>query len=84
MLASSKDNSYFPFDLYKNEKWDIEHITSIKDKLPDKNKKQWIEDAIVFIGNESKLEKKLRKKINNWNEGDDDGFKLLFEETIQL
>ena len=34
MLASSKDNSYFPFDLYKNEKWDLEHITSVKDKIP--------------------------------------------------
>ncbi|UJH92089.1 hypothetical protein LZ575_05670 [Antarcticibacterium sp. 1MA-6-2] len=62
MLASSKDNSYFPFDLYKNEKWDIEHITSVKDKLPEKNKKQWIDDAIVFVGNESKIEKSLRKK----------------------
>nr|WP_262908917.1 DUF262 domain-containing protein [Leeuwenhoekiella parthenopeia] len=82
MLASSKDNSYFPFDLYKNEKWDIEHITSVKDKLPEKNKKQWIDDAIVFIGNESKIEKGLRKKINNWKEEDDEGFKSLFEEVI--
>ncbi|UMB61412.1 DUF262 domain-containing protein [Lutibacter sp. A80] len=82
MLASSKDNSYFPFDLYKNEKWDIEHITSVKDKLPEKNKKQWIDDAIVFIGNETKEEKKLRKKINAWKEEDESGFKLLFEEIV--
>lgn len=82
MLASSKDNSYFPFDLYKNEKWDIEHITSVKDKLPEKNKKQWIDDAIVFIGNETTQEKKLRKKISNWKEGDDEEFKVLFEEVV--
>jgi uncharacterized protein with ParB-like and HNH nuclease domain len=82
MLASSKDNSYFPFDLYKNEKWDLEHITSVKDKIPDKNKKQWIEDAVVFIGNETKEEKALRKKINEWKEEDEDGFKILFEQIV--
>ncbi len=82
MLASSKDNSYFPFDLYKNEKWDLEHITSVKDKIPDKNKKQWIEDAVVFIGNETKEEKALRKKINEWKEEDEDGFKILFERIV--
>ncbi|GEQ87418.1 hypothetical protein ULMS_29260 [Patiriisocius marinistellae] len=82
MLASSKDNSYFPFDLYKNEKWDLEHITSVKDKIPDKNKKQWIEDAVVFIGNETKEEKALRKKINEWKEEDEDGFKILFDQIV--
>lgn len=82
MLASSKDNSYFPFDLYKNEKWDLEHITSVKDKIPDKNKKQWIEDAVVFIGNETKEEKSLRKKISEWKEEDEDGFKILFEQIV--
>jgi len=82
MLASSKDNSYFPFDLYKNEKWDLEHITSVKDKIPDKNKKQWIEDAVVFIGNETREEKALRKQINEWKEEDEDGFKILFEQIV--
>jgi uncharacterized protein with ParB-like and HNH nuclease domain len=82
MLASSKDNSYFPFDLYKNEKWDIEHITSVKDKLPEKNKKQWIEDAIIFIGNETNQEKELRTKIGAWKEEDENEFKLLFEEIV--
>jgi hypothetical protein len=31
MLNNKNDNSYFPFDIYKNEKWDIEHITSVTD-----------------------------------------------------
>jgi len=33
MLKGDKDQSYFPFDLYKNEKWDIEHITSVKEEI---------------------------------------------------
>lgn len=82
MLSSSKDSSYFPFDLYKNEKWDIEHITSVKDKLPEKDKSQWFQDAIVFIGNESKIEKQLRKNINDWKEEDEIGFKIIFEEIV--
>jgi uncharacterized protein with ParB-like and HNH nuclease domain len=82
MLSSSKDNSYFPFDLYKNEKWDIEHITSVKDKLPEKNKGQWIEDSLVFIRNETKEEKNLRKLIDAWDEEDEDGFKILFEKIV--
>jgi hypothetical protein len=82
MLSSSKDNSYFPFDLYKNEKWDIEHITSVKDKLPEKNKAQWVEDAIVFIRNETPEEKNLRKLIDAWDEKDEDGFKILFEKIV--
>jgi hypothetical protein len=82
MLSSSKDNSYFPFDLYKNERWDIEHITSVKDKLPEKNKSQWLEDAIIFIGNETKQEKSLRKRIQNWDESDTEGFKILFEDIV--
>jgi uncharacterized protein with ParB-like and HNH nuclease domain len=44
MLKSEKDNSYFPFNIYKNEKWDIEHITSVTDSIPT-NKTHWLTDA---------------------------------------
>lgn len=82
MLSTTKDNSYFPFDLYKNEKWDIEHITSIKDKIPEHNKEQWLNDAITFIGKESDEEKSLRERINLWNDENDDEFKKLFEDIV--
>ncbi|WP_347053502.1 DUF262 domain-containing protein [Flavobacterium olei] len=82
MLSTTKDNSYFPFDLYKNEKWDIEHITSIKDKIPEHNKGQWLSDAITFIGKESDEEKSLRERINLWNDDNDDEFKKLFEDIV--
>lgn len=83
MLSSDKDNSYFPFDLYKNEKWDIEHITSIKDKIPEHNKDQWLDDAKTFIGKESDEENKLRERIDLFNaDADDDEFKKLFEDIV--
>ncbi|WP_336964092.1 DUF262 domain-containing protein [Chryseobacterium contaminans] len=85
MLKSDKDNSYFPFDLYKNEKWDIEHITSIKNNMPEKNRKEWLEDAKVFI--DPTIDKKglLISKIESFDDQDftdDEKFKNLYEEII--
>lgn len=82
MLSSEQDNSYFPFDLYENQKWDIEHITSIKNKIPeDKHKRQWLEDSKAFIDTEllKPEEGDLIENINNWSELDEDGFTVLFD-----
>ena len=83
MLLSEKDNSYFPFNLYENQKWDIEHITSIKSKVPDdKHKRQWLVDSKIFI-DPSSLDSEshdLINRIEKWNENDDEGFNELFEE----
>lgn len=73
MLNNEKDNSFFPFDLFKTGKWDIEHITSVKDKIPslDEHKKHWLDDASKFIEDKDKALKE--KAINcdikhNFNE----------------
>lgn len=83
MLSSEKDNSYFPFDLYENQKWDIEHITSIKTRAPDdKNKRQWLNDSKIFIDREILDDKSdLIDRIDNWEDTDIDGFNILFEEV---
>lgn len=82
ILNSEKDNSYFPFDLFKNEKWDIEHITSVKDAIPDKNRKDWLKDAIAFI-DDSKSEGKILKEQAMLCECDDEEeFKILFEQIV--
>jgi hypothetical protein len=82
MLNSSKDNSYFPFDLFKNESWDIEHITSIKDAIPDKNRESWLKDAKVFIDTTNTEGKKLLNSAENCNVKDDESFKELFEDIV--
>jgi hypothetical protein len=60
MLNNENDNSLFPFDLFKTGKWDIEHITSVKDKISDstQHKENWLEDANKFI-EDSKLKKRV-------------------------
>jgi hypothetical protein len=82
MLSSTKDNSYFPFDIFKNEKWDIEHITSIKDAMPDKNREVWLCDAKVFIDTTIKGGSSLLKRADRCDVKDEEEFKSLFEDIV--
>jgi hypothetical protein len=82
MLNNEKDNAYFPFDIYKNEKWDIEHITSITDAIP-KQKPEWLNDAKAFIDDEKTEGKELKKRADNCNCEDDTEFEALFKDIIQ-
>jgi len=82
MLNSLKDNSYFPFDIFKNEKWDIEHITSVKDTIPDKNRADWLSDAKAFIDDSKKEGKELLKRANICDVNNNEEFKILFENIV--
>ena len=82
MLNSEKDHSYFPFEIYKNENWDIEHITSVKDTMPDKNRKQWLDDAIIFIDDSKAEAQEIKRNVEKWDGDDGDQFKLIFESIV--
>jgi uncharacterized protein with ParB-like and HNH nuclease domain len=82
MLNSTKDNSYFPFDIFKNEDWDIEHITSVKEAIPDKNRGDWVRDASAFIDDTKVGGKELKERANKCDITNDDEFKSLFEDII--
>ncbi|MCI5140163.1 MAG: DUF262 domain-containing protein [Candidatus Electrothrix sp. ATG1] len=77
MLNNKQDNSFFPFNLFKIEKWDIEHIASVKDKIPesDQQKRSWLNDSSSFIEDES-----LKKKIDDYDIKNN--FNNLYEEII--
>lgn len=77
MLNNKADNSRFPFHLYKNENWDIEHITSVKDKMPEQTKHQenWLKDSVQFIEDDV-----LRNKVNNYELDED--FNEIYDEII--
>ena len=79
MLNNKTDNSFFPFDIFKNGKWDIEHITSVKDKIPDSTiqKKSWLEDANKFI---EEKESELKNRVADCNIKDD--FDELYEDIV--
>lgn len=80
MLNNEKDNSYFPFDLYKKQNWDIEHITSVTDSIPEeKHREQWIEDAKAFIEKDGKL---LISRANKCDFKNDAEFEILFKDIV--
>lgn len=83
MLKTTKDNSYFPFDSFKKDNWDIEHITSVKSEMPDKGREQWLNDAKIFIDPEIDKKDRLKKKIENFKDFKvDDLFKDIYDEII--
>jgi len=81
ILKNENDNSYFPFEIYKNENWDIEHITSINETIPD-NKKEWLKDAKIFIDPKIKSGSELIEKAENTNINNDAEFEELYKEII--
>lgn len=82
MLNNENDNSLFPFDIFKKDKWDIEHITSVKDKVPDskQQKESWLDDAKKFIDDSDNEGVILLEKISVY-EFDED-FDTLYEEVV--
>jgi uncharacterized protein with ParB-like and HNH nuclease domain len=81
MLNNTQDNSYFPFEVYKNEKWDIEHITSVTDSIPA-NKEQWLKDARIFIDEESDGGAELKARAGSCDLEDNDEFEVLFKDIV--
>ena len=83
MLSSDQDNSYFPFDLYEKQKWDIEHITSVRNKEPEEQfRKQWLEDARTFVDEDllrAGNQENLLVLIDNCKETNDTEFSILFD-----
>lgn len=50
MLNNENETNRFPFDRFKKEKWDVEHITAIAEEPPqtDKHKRDWLNEVKNF------------------------------------
>jgi len=66
MLNNKKENSRFPFNRYKKEKWDIEHIHAIASEAKVKDdieeQKRWLKDN--YEENDSNKNEDLEKRID--------------------
>ena len=79
MLQNSHDFAYFPFDTFKLNNWNVEHIASIKDALPKNNRLDWLNDVICYIDTDKLESAELIQRINSCNPDDDEIFIPLFE-----
>lgn len=82
MLNNDKEQSYFPFDTFKLEKWDIEHIASLKDNnsMPKKEeRKQWLDDVLLYIEDNSEG-KKINKRVAKIDVNKEQDFEELFKD----
>jgi len=51
LLELGGSGPWFPFDHFKSEKWDLEHIRSVKSDMPQRvdAQKAWLEQAIEYF-----------------------------------
>lgn len=97
LLANKDSNVNFPFDRYKNEKWDIEHIHAVMSKMPsDKSmQREWLKEVNkqIHVADTIEMEKKI--KSNNLKErieafigqdtsNNDDSFDKLYSEVLSI
>jgi uncharacterized protein with ParB-like and HNH nuclease domain len=87
MLQNKHDSSYFPFDDYKLNKWDIEHIASRKDahSIPISNRNDWLLDVKCYIDKDQEegpdLIKQIELMLVNSSFESDDNFTALFDKV---
>lgn len=85
MLQNEHDSSYFPFDDFKLNKWNIEHIASRKDShsIPVASRKSWLSDVKSYIDKDQAEGRALIKQLNDMLAAEtyteEDIFTALFE-----
>ena len=76
MLNNIDETNLFPFDRYKKEKWDVEHISALAEDMPqtERYQRDWLKESSQFISDPSLKNKSL--------EYDQTKFKDLYSEIL--
>lgn len=84
LQINDKSNMRFPFDRYKMEKWDIEHIHAVNTKMPsDKNNRlEWLLFAKEKVDDEI-IVNNISDFIDNKDLTDNLAFENLFSEILK-
>ena len=89
MLQNEHDASYFPFNDYKLNKWDVEHIASRKDArtVPAANRESWLSDVKCYIDLEREDGPNLMQEVDSTLTSRrfelDDDFAILFDKVTE-
>lgn len=73
LLSNTKSKNRFPFDFFKQESWDAEHVHSIKSNVEEysnADKKKWLEIILKYftgvdVENNDKQQKEEIEKLDN-------------------
>lgn len=71
MLNNREETNRFPFDRYKKEKWDVEHISAVAEEMPktEQHQKDWLNEVKKHIlDNHNLLEKTEVYNKDNFEE----------------
>jgi len=68
ILNNQNESSRFMFDMFKKEKWDIEHIHAIAEEMPEKeeHQKDWLKEVSEFITDETLKKKATELHLNDF------------------
>lgn len=66
MLNNKEESSYFPFDRFKKENWDVEHIHAIATdiRVEKKDQKVWLKNN--FVETEEYTDESMNQQIDNF------------------
>ncbi|MBT62540.1 MAG: hypothetical protein CML13_04935 [Puniceicoccaceae bacterium] len=83
MLNNREELSRFPFDRFKQDKWDVEHIFSQNEDPPEQplHRREWLTDALRYVTCE-----KLKQQIDKILKSDlksEDPFKTLYDSILE-
>ena len=83
LVANEKSNLRFPFDRFKIEKWDIEHIHAVNSEMPNdtKHRFDWLKAAQDEIDDVT-ISDKIKQFIKNDLISDDNTFSALYDEIL--
>jgi uncharacterized protein with ParB-like and HNH nuclease domain len=83
LVANEKSNLRFPFDRFKIENWDIEHIHAVNSEMPNdtKHRFDWLKAAQDEIDDVT-ISDKIKEFIKNDLISDDNAFSALYDEIL--
>lgn len=83
LVENEKSNLRFPFDRFKIEKWDIEHIHAINSEMPNdtKHRFDWLKATQDEIDDVT-ISDEIKEFIKNDLISDDNAFASLYEEIL--
>jgi len=87
MLNNKNETSRFPFQRYKEEKWDLEHIHAIATevKVKQENQKEWLKNNFIRTNQHKNDEfnSTIEQLVTNDSQPiDDDGFKDIIDYVL--